>query len=423
MADAIVVRDLSKQYHVGQRHRETMLADVARNLLRWPLRRSSAAGATIWALKDVSFSIRQGEAVGIIGRNGAGKSTLLKLLSRITYPTSGTLKVRGLVASMLEVGTGFHEELTGRENIYLNSAILGMPKKEVNRQFDAIVAFAGVDTFIDTPIKRYSSGMRLRLGFAVAAHLDSDILLVDEVLAVGDAEFQKKCLRSMGDLQNSGRTVLFVSHNLAAVENLCQRGIWIDDGRIRQDGSAREVIEAYMSSVAVGGEGECDLGDMKSRRGTGEIRYTKIEFLDSNNNRRALLRSGDRLLVRLHYRAERQIANPIFGFAIFTELGTRVATVSTWSSGFDIPCVPPGDGHIDVELDCLSLMRGRYYLSLLLESALPFHHYDMLDHCVSLNVETSDVHGSGRGADGYFGIVFLPCRWQFDGLHEGKISR
>src|SRR4029077_19960305 len=198
----------------------------------------------------VSFHVDEGEVIGIIGRNGAGKSTLLKILSRITYPTSGAVKVRGRIASLLEVGTGFHDELTGRENFYLNGSILGMKKREVDRHFDAIVDFSGVEQFIDTPIKRYSSGMRLRLGFAVAAHLDPDVLVVDEVLAVGDAGFQKKCIKAMDGLRSSGRTVFFVSHNLAAVENLCSRGIWLDAGSIQMDGAAKEVILSYMRSFA-----------------------------------------------------------------------------------------------------------------------------------------------------------------------------
>src|SRR5206468_10115511 len=199
---------------------------------------------TIWALKDVSFKVQEGEVLGIIGRNGAGKSTLLKVLSKITYPTSGKMKVNGRLAALLEVGTGFHGELSGRENIFLNGSILGMTRKEIEAKLDAIVSFAGVERFLDTPVKHYSSGMFLRLGFAVAAHLEPDVLLVDEVLAVGDAAFQKKCLNAMDEMRSGGRTVLFVSHNLAAVENLCSRALWIDNGQIRLDGKPKDVIEA-----------------------------------------------------------------------------------------------------------------------------------------------------------------------------------
>jgi len=227
MAYSIIVEHLSKQYKIGRLRRENMLREALVNFVKRPFGRRHAKDEVVWALKDVSLRVEEGEVVGIIGRNGAGKSTLLKLLSKITHPTSGTAKVGGRVGSLLEVGTGFHEELTGRENIYLNGSILGMAKKEVDSKMHAIVSFADVERFIDTPIKRYSSGMRLRLGFAVAAHLDVDVLFVDEVLAVGDVGFQKKCLQKMGNMRNSGRTVLFVSHNMAAVENLCPRAIWI----------------------------------------------------------------------------------------------------------------------------------------------------------------------------------------------------
>src|SRR5262245_45190098 len=253
--------------------RERVVAKIRR-----PFGRSSAA-ESVWALRDVSFDTDEGEVVGIIGRNGAGKSTLLKILSRITHPTSGSARVNGRVAALLEVGTGFHDELTGRENIYLNGSILGMRKREVEERFDAIVDFSGVEQFIDTPIKHYSSGMRLRLGFAVAAHLEPDVLIVDEVLAVGDAAFQKKCLSAMHDLRGGGRTVLFVSHNMAAVENLCSRAIWISSGEVRMDGPTHAVIEAYMSTFASPGSASNALASVDGRRGTGEISYTRVEFL------------------------------------------------------------------------------------------------------------------------------------------------
>src|SRR5215831_2475618 len=220
MGHAIVVEQLSKQYYIGSLRWGTTFRETLLDWVKQPFRRQQHHIPSIWALKDVSFTVEAGEVVGIIGRNGAGKSTLLKVLSKITYPSDGSMKVTGRAAALLEVGTGFHSELTGRENIYLNGSILGMRKNEIDAKFDEIVRFAGVEQFIDTPIKRYSTGMHLRLGFAVAAHLAPDVLFVDEVLAVGDAEFQKKCLKAMDDLRSGGRTVLFVSHNMAAIENL-----------------------------------------------------------------------------------------------------------------------------------------------------------------------------------------------------------
>ena len=257
---SIRVDGLGKQYHIGRKLkkfrtlRETLVNTIttparrARNLFRGQSPDASDADDTIWALRDLSFEIKNGEAVGIIGYNGAGKSTLLKLLSRITEPTEGFAEIRGRVGSLLEVGTGFHLELTGRENTYLNGAILGMKRHEIDARFDEIVAFAEVEKFIDTPVKHYSSGMRLRLGFAVAAHLEPEILLVDEVLAVGDARFQKRCLNKMQDVGEQGRTVLFVSHSMAAITRLCQRAILLESGRVVQDGSATHVVGTYLNS-------------------------------------------------------------------------------------------------------------------------------------------------------------------------------
>lgn len=262
MSDTVIsVENLSKRYIIGHqrdqrdglRHR---VEDAFRNPFRW-FRRSLAAKARsatkeeFWALKDVSFQIKQGEAVGIIGRNGAGKSTLLKILSRITEPTTGRVKLKGRVASLLEVGTGFHQELTGRENIFLNGAILGMSRVEIKRKFDEIVAFSEVEKFLDTPVKRYSSGMYVRLAFAVAAHLEPEILIVDEVLAVGDAQFQKKCLGKMGQVAKGGRTVLFVSHNMPAVQALCSEAIYLKGGNLQSTGEVGPMVQQYLEESAV----------------------------------------------------------------------------------------------------------------------------------------------------------------------------
>jgi lipopolysaccharide transport system ATP-binding protein len=257
MTDTVIrVENLSKRYRIGQREGYLTLRDTLARFLH--LRRGGLlsavsgqppTGGHIWALKDVSFEVKRGEVVGIIGRNGAGKTTLLKILSRITEPTEGYAEVIGRIGSLLEVGTGFHPELTGRENIYLNGAILGMKKKEIDRKFDEIVAFAEIEKFLDTPVKYYSSGMYVRLAFAVAAHLEPEILLVDEVLAVGDAAFQKKCLGKMGDVAREGRTVLFVSHNMRAILQLCKRTIWLDEGIIRSNGRSDNVVREYLACI------------------------------------------------------------------------------------------------------------------------------------------------------------------------------
>src|SRR5881296_1836798 len=411
MSDSIRVEHLSKQYFLGKASQQTMLRERLASFLKNPFAKDTSATDTLWALRDVSFGIKEGEVVGIIGRNGAGKSTLLKVLSKITYPTSGRVKVRGRVASLLEVGTGFHEELTGRENIFLNGSILGMRQREVEAKLDQIIEFAGVKRFIDTPIKRYSSGMRLRLGFAVAAHLDPDVLIVDEVLAVGDAGFQRKCLNAMDGLRSGGRTVLFVSHNMAAVENLCSRCIWIDAGKVVMDGAPREVIEAYMNTFANAREAMADLRSVKDRRGSGEIRYTGVEYLNTAGEPLQVVRSGDSLIIRFHYHASKPIPFPSFGFRLYTEFGTLVTDTSTWHHAIDIPLVPPGDGYVDLHIDFLNLLPARYYFSLWITgTASPVH--DNIEYCAQLEVELSNVYSSGRMLDSLSGIVFFPQRWK-----------
>jgi lipopolysaccharide transport system ATP-binding protein len=418
MTESIIVENLSKRYELGALQRETQLRDQLVNFLRAPLRRGPPK-EIIWALRNVSFSVAEGEVLGIIGRNGAGKSTLLKILSKITYPTSGRVRTRGRVASLLEVGTGFHEELTGRENVFLNGSILGMKKREVDAKLDAIVAFSGVERFIDTPIKRYSSGMRLRLGFAVAAHLEPDVLIVDEVLAVGDAGFQKKCISAMQDLRGGGRTVLFVSHNMAAVENLCSRSIWIANGSVRLDGATHSVIESYMATFSTADSATSELSAVDGRRGGGEIRYTRVEFLSSQGELQTVTRAGKGVVIRLHYRANEPIEHPSFGLKICTELGTVVSDTSTWLHGLDIPLVPAGDGYLELEIDSLNLLPGRYQFSLWINSCVQSHLYDGLENPVHLDIEETPIYGSSRRIDNRYGVVFFPQRWRLEGIGSG----
>jgi lipopolysaccharide transport system ATP-binding protein len=367
-----------------------------------------------WALDGVSLEVERGEVVGLIGRNGAGKSTLLKVLSRITYPTSGHVNVSGRVGSLLEVGTGFHDELTGRENIYMNGSILGMRKREIDAAMDQIIEFADVEEFLDTPIKRYSSGMRMRLGFSVAAHLSTDVLFVDEVLAVGDVGFQKKCLGTMRELGDGGRTVVFVSHNTAAVENLCKRTIWIADGQVKEDGDTRDVIRAYLKSFgAAETQQTLDLSAIKERWGTGAVRFLKMEFLNADDDGRHVVHSGDALRVRFHYECQRDIPNLHFGLRIFSNLGVLITDAHTLATGQAIPLAPKGRGSIDLEIDFLNLMPGTYFLGIWANSC---HNYDdVLDNVAKLEVEPTDYYGTGRGVESRFGIIFLPCRWVIPG--------
>ena len=417
---AIIANRLSKEYRLGELYSHRSLRDALSGLFKRRRSRRGAEKRTIWAVKDVSFEVEEGEVLGVVGRNGAGKSTLLKLLSRITYPTYGSIKIRGRVAALLEVGTGFHQELTGRENIYLNGSILGMKKREIDAKLDEIVAFADVDMFLDTPIKRYSSGMRLRLGFAVAAHLEPDVLLVDEVLAVGDMGFQKKCISAMDDLHAGGRTVVFVSHNMAAVENLCPRAIWIDGGKVRDDGDSRSVIQHYLSTFSTADASSADLRDVEGRRGSGEARYTRVEILDSEGQPQSMVRTGGSFCIRLYYEAFKKISQPHFGVEVYTNFGTLVTSLNTWTTGLNVESIPVGAGHIDVDVDSFPLVPDRYYLSFWLASVGP--KYDHVDHCLVLDVEAADVHDTGRELDTRFGIMYMPCKWHLPSNESGAAA-
>jgi lipopolysaccharide transport system ATP-binding protein len=307
---AITIENLGKRYNIG--HPQTKgdgMRHAIEGAMRAPISWLRSRGqkkrqrADFWALRHVSLQIKQGEVVGIIGRNGAGKSTLLKILSRITVPTEGRIRINGRIASLLEVGTGFHQELTGRENIFLNGAILGMSRAEIIRKFDEIVEFSEIEEFLDTPVKHYSSGMYVRLAFAVAAHLEPEILIVDEVLAVGDVAFQRKCLGKMGSFAQSGRTVLFVSHNMEAIRNLCQRGIWMKDGQLHKDGKAEEIIEAYFNSTSDELSFSCANPDYG-------LTIQKVVLKNDRDEESSQFRPGDDLVVEISYDAQKRIERP-----------------------------------------------------------------------------------------------------------------
>jgi len=291
-------------------------------------RNGSGENNTIWALKDVSFEVQKGEVLGIIGRNGAGKTTLLKILSRVTEPTEGEVRIRGRVGSLLEVGTGFHPELTGRENIFLNGAILGMRKEEIKKKFDEIVAFAEIEKFLDTPVKRYSSGMYVRLAFAVAAHLEPEILLVDEVLAVGDAAFQKKCLGKMGDVSKEGRTVLFVSHNMTAVQNLCQKALWINKGQNYKMGSADIVINEYINNSVVAST-ERGWNEKSSAPGSDEIRIKRIYVRPISSDMNELMSNDKDIQIGIDFWSLKNDQNLAITLHIITNDGVVAFSTST----------------------------------------------------------------------------------------------
>jgi len=320
---AIRVENLGKKYKIGanqtryQTLRESIVNGFSNSIER--IKGSQPKDDNIiWALKDINFEVKHGEVLGIIGRNGAGKSTLLKILARITRPTTGRFELIGRVGSLLEVGTGFHPELTGRDNISLSGAILGMQRKEINRKFDEIVDFAEIEKFLDTPVKHYSSGMYMRLAFSVAAHLEPEILLVDEVLAVGDAEFQKKCLGKMGDVAGRGRTVLFVSHNMGAIENLCSKSIVINEGKIKKSSSSREAINYYLEKITDQKNNSFDLKNNKNRSGSGDIRLTGFHVENNHRELVSFITSGDNLTFVFNYETKNSkiLRNIDIGFSI-----------------------------------------------------------------------------------------------------------
>ncbi|PKP59334.1 MAG: ABC transporter ATP-binding protein, partial [Candidatus Altiarchaeales archaeon HGW-Altiarchaeales-1] len=362
---------------------------------------------TMWALKDVSFTVNKGEIVGIIGKNGAGKSTLLKLLTRITEPTSGEAIMRGRVASLLEVGTGFHGELTGRENIYLNGAILGMKKKEIDNKFDEIVEFSGVEKFIDTPVKRYSSGMYVRLAFAVAAHLEPEILLVDEVLAVGDVEFQKKCLGKMKEVAGSGRTVLFVSHNMAAIENLCDYGMVLVDGTNAYTGKTPDAIDFYLKTFSKGNTQ--DLSKLKDRQGQGDIRITKIELEDHFGNKNIPFAIGSKLRFHIFYKAKKSVLNPHVIIGVYDSMNTSVTRFDTDIVG-GLPPILPQKGQIICSTESANLGSGRYYLNIALFSNGIMEDYLVGVH--SFDITDSDYLGTGKTFDAKMIKVLLKHKWE-----------
>jgi lipopolysaccharide transport system ATP-binding protein len=356
MTETVIhVEGLGKRYRVGERERYFALRDVITRAVRAPFQRNGARRPVdyLWALRDISLDVKQGEVVGLIGRNGAGKTTLLKLLSRITRPTTGFAEIHGRVGSLLEVGTGFHPELTGRENIYLSGAILGMRKREIERKKDAIVAFAEVERFLDTPLKHYSTGMQMRLAFAVAAHLEPEILLVDEVLAVGDIEFQKKCLGKMQDISKSGRTIVLVSHQMNQIRRLCERVIWVDAGQLCKDGDAEMVISAYeQSSMSAGSRGSIAPA---SREGVVFIGWEVEE--PRGGGEHAVASGHERVSIKIRLLTDQTIRHGRVATLIYDARGFLLAG---WS--FDELRLEPGEHEISLSFSSLPLRPGAYSL-------------------------------------------------------------
>jgi lipopolysaccharide transport system ATP-binding protein len=358
-----------------------------------------------WALKDVSFEVKQGDRVGIIGRNGAGKSTLLKILSRITEPTQGSIKIKGRIASLLEVGTGFHPELTGRENLFLNGAILGMGKLEIQRKFDEIVEFAEVEKFLDTPVKRYSSGMYVRLAFAVAAHLEPEILIVDEVLAVGDVQFQKKCLGKMEEVGKEGRTVIFVSHNMSAVESLCDRGILLQSGSLSLDGDPQEAIKIYLEKAYTLSK-DVSIEQRKDRSGSGKIRVTSFRVLDSEGNEVPSLQSGRDYRFEVGYsnKIRKCLNDIVVSLDILDDKNNRVLLFRTNFTNNNLT-IDTHLGYIICNIKNLPLANGLYRLSIFVSHA-DAETLDYIEDAVPITVDGGDFFGTGsHGLPGHCKIL------------------
>ena len=423
---AIRCEGLSKRYRIGERESYKALRDVLTEMAASPFRRLRSAmrngnghspaaqdpAASFWALDDISFEVKRGEVVGIIGRNGAGKSTLLKILSRITRPTRGTAEIHGRVGSLLEVGTGFHPELTGRENIYLNAAILGMRKVEVERKFDEIVAFSEVEKFIDSPVKRYSSGMYVRLAFAVAAHMETEVLLVDEVLAVGDAAFQKKCLGKIGAVAKQGRTVLFVSHNLAAVQSLCPRTLLLHRAALERDGDSASVIGVYLSEQAKdANNASTSLWNHPNRPPNCRPLFSYVKTLRSNGTPTTSLLPGDDLIFEIELVPDEPISEPTLGIGIDNSRGQRIFSVLTHFAGCDWPKLERPT-IVTCTIPAIDLVPGRYLMNLSLGNAYNTW-MDAITHAASFTIEQSDYFGTGRMPTSDLGVVLAQSRWEF----------
>jgi lipopolysaccharide transport system ATP-binding protein len=409
---AIRVEKLSKSYDIAnvKRHHDTLRDQVAhtvRSLFRHDTNTHSAS-STIWALKGVSFEVKRGEVVGLIGNNGAGKSTLLKVLSRITAPTEGRVEIYGRIASLLEVGTGFHPELTGRENIYLNGGILGMKKTEIARKFDEIVAFAEVEQFIDTPVKRYSSGMYVRLAFAIAAHLEAEILLIDEVLAVGDTAFQKKCLGKMGEVAHSGRTVIFVSHTMTAVANLCSQAILIRQGQIQASGETRSVIHTYLRSLRT--QIATPLDDRTDRGGSGQLRFSRLRILDQQQRDITTVLAEEPLQLTIEFStsAPTTLHNVLVSATFFDVLGQLLFTVGT-NVLWDNVKSHPSKGRFICHIPQLLLTEGQYRIDLW--SSVNGEPADYIQEAAILEVVS--VNMLGRRKHGFF---LMPHSWHWEDL-------
>jgi len=423
MSAIIKAENLGKKYIIGHQKKRyddsfrDAMTHTARGVwqrVRHPLspNRESVDLEELWALKDINFEVQAGERVGIIGRNGAGKSTLLKILSRITEPTTGKVRIKGRVSSLLEVGTGFHPELTGRENIFLNGAILGMTRQEVKRKFDEIIDFAELEKFLDTPVKRYSSGMYVRLAFAVAAHLEPEILIVDEVLAVGDAQFQKKCLGKMENVAKEGRTVLFVSHNMGAISNLCESCILLSAGNIEKRGQTRQVVDFYLEVAR--STDDINLDVRTDRKGCGPVRIVDCSIhRNLNQNPVSELFVYDPMYLRLTLESPRKITSWV-AVAVTDIFGRRLTCFGDRVLGLP-PLMVDGRKEIIIHIPKMMLLEGKYALDIFITDASRMVLSDAVERAATFSVVPKDIYGSGFPITSYFGVFHMPYDWNSPG--------
>ncbi len=402
--DAVVCQGVSKRF-ILRPDRPRSFQELLIGLLH-PRRSAPARRLEFWALRDVSFAVPAGTTFGIVGENGSGKSTLLRIIARVLKPTSGHVRVRGRVAALLELGAGFHPELTGRENIYLYGSLLGLGRREINRHLESIVGFAELADFIDTPVKHYSSGMLVRLGFAVAVHLSPDILITDEILAVGDEAFQHKCLEKIYEFARAGGTIILVSHDLNLVRQLCDRALWLDRGRVRALGDPVAVTRAYLDwaneKAFLRSEGS---GAARHRRwGSFEVEVTRVELLDGAGNPTWFFATGDPLTIRIHYRAHRRIERPVFGVGLHQGESVHITGPNTKFAGLEIDFVE-GEGAVEYRVRELNLTRGVYLVSVAVSDHSLTHLYDYHDRLYRFEVRPRP----GREA---FGPVYLPAEWR-----------
>jgi ABC-2 type transport system ATP-binding protein len=397
---AVEAVEVSKKFRLIKERNNSLKATI--------LRGRRVVAEDFWALRDVSFEVYQGEAFGLIGENGSGKSTMLKCLTKILRPNHGSVAVHGKVSALLELGAGFHHELSGRENVFLNGAILGLSQKELRRRFDEIVDFAGIEKFIDEPVKNYSSGMYVRLGFSVAINVDPDVLLCDEVLAVGDEAFQRKCNEKFAELRRNGTTLVVVSHGMDSVQNLCDRAAWFSHGRLLKVGPPREVIEAYTDTVEVN---RSVADDGHQRWGSGEGRIVQVELLNAAGQPATRLHSGEPAVLRLHYEMQEAIERPVFGLTFTTVDGFCVSAPTSR----DVECVPEklaGSGYVEVVFAAIRLLPGTYDLSVSLTDYSCLQTYDNQSNVLRFDVERGPIRETN-------GVAALGGLWKIGDLEAG----